>query len=84
MMSSLRKLDICSALAKHGIGRRHFVEFCAAVTATLALPERFVAQLRGALNKPHVLYWSGWNFRTASEIPTRCFAPTIHLWRIFC
>jgi hydrogenase small subunit len=37
MMSSVRKLAICSALAEHGIGRRHFVEFCAAVTATLAL-----------------------------------------------
>ena len=33
------------ALQKKGVNRRRFIKLCAAMTATLALPPRYVAQV---------------------------------------
>ena len=47
------------ALQKKGVNRRRFMKFCAAMTATLALPPRYVAQVASALEKTKkpVLVW---------------------------
>ena len=47
------------ALQKKGVNRRRFMKFCAAMTATLALPPRYVAQVASALEKTRkpVLVW---------------------------
>ena len=51
--------SFATALAKRGITRRKFVKFCTMMTAVLALPPRYVAQVAKALErttKP-VLVW---------------------------
>jgi len=47
------------ALQQKGVNRRRFMKFCAAMTATLALPPRYVAQVASALEKTRkpVLVW---------------------------
>jgi hydrogenase small subunit len=47
------------ALQKKGVSRRRFIKFCTAMTATLALPTRYVAQVASALEKTRkpVLVW---------------------------
>jgi hydrogenase small subunit len=47
------------ALQKKGVSRRRFIKFCTAMTATLALPPRYVAQVASALEKTRkpVLVW---------------------------
>jgi len=47
------------ALQKKGVSRRRFLKFCSAMTATLALPPRYVAQVASALEKTKkpVLVW---------------------------
>ena len=47
------------ALQKKGVNRRRFLKFCSAMTATLALPPRYVAQVASALEKTKkpVLVW---------------------------
>ena len=47
------------ALQRKGVNRRRFMKFCAAMTATLALPPRYVAQVASALEKTKkpVLVW---------------------------
>jgi hydrogenase small subunit len=47
------------ALQQKGINRRRFIKFCTAMTATLALPPRYVAQVAAALEKARkpVLVW---------------------------
>src|ERR1019366_508544 len=47
------------ALQQKGVNRRRFIKFCAAMTATLALPPRYVAQVASALEKTKkpVLVW---------------------------
>jgi hydrogenase small subunit len=47
------------ALQKKGVSRRRFLKFCTAMTATLALPPRYVAQVASALEKTRkpVLVW---------------------------
>ena len=47
------------ALRQKGVNRRRFIKFCAAMTATLALPQRYVAQVAAALEKSRkpVLVW---------------------------
>jgi len=47
------------ALQQKGVDRRRFIKFCIAMTATLALPPRYVAQVAAALEKARkpVLVW---------------------------
>ena len=47
------------ALQQKGVNRRRFIKFCTAMTATLALPPRYVAQVAAALEKSRkpVLVW---------------------------
>ena len=47
------------ALQKKGVSRRRFIKFCTAMTATLALPSRYVVQVASALEKAKkpVLVW---------------------------
>jgi hydrogenase small subunit len=47
------------ALQQKGINRRRFLKFCSLMTATLALPPRYVAQVVAALEKARkpVLVW---------------------------
>src|ERR1700746_1827696 len=47
------------ALQRKGVSRRRFLKFCTAMTATLALPPRYVAQVASALEKTRkpVLVW---------------------------
>src|SRR5271167_3094448 len=47
------------ALQQKGVNRRRFIKFCVAMTATLALPPRYVAQVAAALEKARkpVLVW---------------------------
>jgi len=51
--------SVIGALEQRGITRRKFVKFCAAMTAILALPPRYVAQVAKALEqtKRPVLVW---------------------------
>src|SRR5581483_8028905 len=51
--------DLPSALERRGISRRTFLGFCAAMTATLALPPRFIPRVQAALegaDRP-ILIW---------------------------
>ena len=52
-------IDVGTALAKRGISRRQLVKFCSAMLATLALPERYLAQTVAAVAKAKkpVLVW---------------------------
>jgi len=47
------------ALQKKGVSRRRFLKFCSLMTATLALPSRYVVQVASALEKTRkpVLVW---------------------------
>ena len=47
------------ALQKKGVSRRRFLKFCSLMTATLALPARYVVRLASALEKARksVLVW---------------------------
>ena len=51
--------DVSSALAKRGITRRQLAKFCGAMLATLALPDRYLAQVVQAVGKARkpVLIW---------------------------
>src|SRR5271169_3623797 len=51
--------SLSRALQQKGIDRRRFIKFCSAMTATLALPPRYVAQVASALEKSRkpVLVW---------------------------
>ena len=51
--------DVSTALAKRGISRRQLVKFCSAMLGTLALPERYLAQVVQAVGKAKkpVLVW---------------------------
>jgi len=44
-------MDIKTALKEHGISRRDFMKFCAAMAGTLALPAGFAAKIAEALEK---------------------------------
>lgn len=50
---------LSGALQQKGINRRRFLKFCSLMTATLALPPRYVAQVAAALGKARkpVLVW---------------------------
>src|SRR5208282_1175767 len=51
--------DLRGALARRGITRRQLVKFCSAMLATLALPEKYLAQTIAAVSKTKkpVLVW---------------------------
>jgi hydrogenase small subunit len=51
--------DLDTALAKRGISRRQLIKFCSATLATLAVPERYLAQTVAAVGKAKkpVLVW---------------------------
>ena len=51
--------SVSGALKVRGVSRRHFIEFCSALVATLALPDRYLAQVVQALGKARkpVLVW---------------------------
>ena len=50
---------LSGALEQKGVNRRRFLKFCSLMTATLALPPRYVAQVAAALGKARkpVLVW---------------------------
>src|ERR1019366_442590 len=56
---SMLEGDLGSALAKRGISRRQLVKFCTGILATLAMPERYLAQTVAAVSraKKPVLVW---------------------------
>ncbi len=58
-MKSERGDWLRSALAARGVGRREFLEFCAAMAGTLALPEEAAAQIAAAVERAHkpTLVW---------------------------
>lgn len=51
--------NLSEALKARGVSRRNFIEFCAAMVATLALPPRYLAQVVEAVGKSKkpVLVW---------------------------
>ena len=51
--------DLGNALKSRGITRRQLIKFCSATLATLALPERYLAQTVAAVGKARkpVLVW---------------------------
>ncbi len=51
--------DVSTVLARRGISRRQLVKFCSAMLGTLALPERYLAQVVQAVGKARkpVLVW---------------------------
>ena len=53
------EMDLTPALESRGITRRQLVKFCSATLATLALPERYLAQTVAAIGKAKkpVLVW---------------------------
>ena len=50
---------LSGALKQKGINRRRFLKFCSLMTATLALPPSYIAQVAAALEKARkpVLVW---------------------------
>jgi hydrogenase small subunit len=54
-----RDSDVGDVLARRGITRRQLVKFCSGMLATLALPERFLAQTVAAVSRARkpVLVW---------------------------
>ncbi|MCE5311624.1 MAG: hydrogenase small subunit [Nitrospiraceae bacterium] len=55
--------SIYAALARRGVSRRDFMKFCAAMTATLALPSAFTSQIAEALEKKQKPYVVWLNFQ---------------------
>ena len=55
----LPETDFNAALARRGVTRRQLVKFCSAMLATLALPEKYLAQTVAAVSKAKkpVLVW---------------------------
>ena len=53
------KGSVAQACMSRGISRRHFLEYCAAVTATLALPSTYARAVAEALSQKRkpVLVW---------------------------
>ena len=53
------QMDLTGALQESGISRRKILKFCSAMVATLALPDRYLAQVTAAVTKPKkpVLVW---------------------------
>src|SRR5664279_375272 len=51
--------DAGSAIARHGITRRQLIQFCSTMLATLALPDKYLAQAVAAVTKAKkpVLVW---------------------------
>ena len=51
--------DVSTVLARRGISRRQLVKFCSAMLGTLALPDRYLAQVVQAVGKARkpVLLW---------------------------
>jgi len=51
--------SLSGVLQQKGINRRRFLKFCSLMTATLALPPRYIAQVAAALEKARkpVLVW---------------------------
>jgi hydrogenase small subunit len=51
--------DVSTVLARRGINRRQLVKFCSAMLATLAMPDRYLAQMVQAVGKAKkpVLLW---------------------------
>lgn len=51
--------SLSNALKARGVNRRHFIEFCSAMVATLALPDRYLARVVDAVGKARkpVLVW---------------------------
>jgi hydrogenase small subunit len=58
-VNMLRGNSLPDALESRGISRRDFMNFCSLMVATLALPDRYVAQVAAALEQAHrpVLVW---------------------------
>ena len=57
--SAMLETDLGTVLARRGISRRQLVKFCSGVLATLAMPERYLAQTVAAVSKAKkpVLVW---------------------------
>ena len=55
----LRQVSVPDALEERGISRREFLNFCAAMVATLALPPRYLGAVVEALERTDrpVLVW---------------------------
>jgi len=53
------EMELGSVLARRGISRRQLVKYCSGILATLALPERYLAQTVAAVSKAKkpVLVW---------------------------
>ena len=79
-----RRIDSLSgALQQKGINRRRFLKFCSLMTATLALPPRYVAQVAAALGKARkpVLVWLQFQDCAGnSESILRSSHPTVLEW----
>lgn len=53
----LRQLSVPDALEERGISRREFLNFCAAMVATLALPPRYLGTVVEAEARAASSYW---------------------------
>jgi hypothetical protein len=80
-----RPLSLEERLAARGVSRRQFLKFCAAMSATLALPATFTPRIAKALNTGRNVYrLSGWSFRTVLAIPNPFCAPIRPAWPTLC
>lgn len=67
-------------LVEHGISRRAFLKYCAAITSLMALPPHMVGRVAAALEqarRPSVIWLSFQECTGCTESLTRAYAPTI-------
>lgn len=72
--------SIYAALSRRGVSRRDFMKFCAAMTATLALPSAFTSQIAEALEKkqkPYVVWLNLQDCTGDTEAILRASNPSI-------
>jgi hydrogenase small subunit len=72
--------ELKEALTKRGMSRRDFLKFCAAVTAVLALPRRYIPQVAAALeenSRPPLLWLEYQDCAGNTESLLRAWKPTV-------
>jgi hydrogenase small subunit len=72
--------ELTEALTRRGISRRDFLKFCAAMTAVLALPSRYVSQVAAALeqaSRPPLIWLEYQDCAGNTESLLRASKPTV-------
>src|SRR5574337_1485242 len=73
--------------AEYGISRRSFLEFCVAMTAALALPERYMPRIAAALarvSRPALVWLEFQDCAGNTESFLRASKPAVEIGRASC